>query len=140
VKYPPDKSFVLTKADASLRHIEAAIAAFDEGHFDVAITLAGAAEGMAPGTAEPALFTFLRDQPMIDAEGIGRKEWSDVINVERNWLKHTGPDHPPTMTFDRSSAAIMLLRATSKAHASFGLRSEAIKAFELWMVEHIDDF
>jgi hypothetical protein len=137
---PATTSIALTKADASLRHIEAAIAAFGEGHFDVAITLAGAAEGMAPDNAGPALFTFLRDHPRIAAEGIGPKEWIDVINAERNWLKHTGLDHALTMTFDRSSAAIMLVRAISKAQASFGFQSEAIETFRLWMIRHIDDF
>jgi hypothetical protein len=48
MKYPAKTSFVLTKAEASLRHIEAAITAFEQKRFDLAITLAGAAEGMAP--------------------------------------------------------------------------------------------
>ena len=54
-------SIFLTKAEASVRHIEAAIAAFDRGLFDVTITLAGAAEGMTPETAALDLFTVLRD-------------------------------------------------------------------------------
>ena len=60
MKYPPDKSFVLTKAEAFRRHIKAAMRAFEEGRFDVAITLAGAAEGMAPETAAQTLYSFAR--------------------------------------------------------------------------------
>jgi hypothetical protein len=137
---PAKTSIVLTKAEASLRHIEAAIAAFDREHFDVAITLAGAAEGMAPETAASDLFKVLRDHPRIAAEGVPGSQWIDVLNAERNWLKHSGSHHPPTMMFDRSAAAIMLVRAISKAHAAFCFQSEVIEAFRLWIIEHVDDF
>jgi hypothetical protein len=133
-------SIVLTKAEASLRHIEGAIAAFDRGLFDVTITLAGAAEGMAPETATPDLFTVLRDHPRIATEGVGRTEWIAVLNSERDWLKHTGPEHPPAMSFDQSAAAIMLIRAISKAQAAFGFQSEAIEVFRAWITENVDDF
>jgi hypothetical protein len=43
------------------------------------------------------------------------------------------------MEFDRSSAAIMLVRAISKAQAAFGFESETIKAFRLWMNENVDN-
>ena len=62
---PPKRSLSLTKSEACLRHIEAAIAAFERGLFDVAITLAGAAEGMSPDTGAPHLFTVLRDHPRV---------------------------------------------------------------------------
>ena len=135
----PGTSIMLTKADASLRHIEAALAAFDEGRFDVAITLAGAAEGMAPETPAPTLFRFLRDSPRIAAAGVKESEWTDVLNVERNWLKHAGSNYSPTMEFDRSAAAIMLVRAISKAHAAFGFQSGAVETFRLWVIEHTED-
>jgi hypothetical protein len=136
---PGNASIVLTKAEASLRHIESAIIAFEEGRFDVAITLAGAAEGMAPKTAGPALFTFLRDHPRISAEGVGKTEWIDILNVERNWLKHDAASHPTTMEFDRSSAAIMLIRAISGAQPAFGFQSDAIENFGRWVIQHTDD-
>jgi hypothetical protein len=135
VKYPAKTSVVLTKSEASRRHIEAAIKAFEEERFDVAITLAGAAEGMAPETTGPALFPFLLDHPRIAAEGVEKKDWIEALNVERNWLKHAGPNHAPTMEFDRSAAAYMLLRAIDKARAAFGFQGERI---EFWfrVIEH----
>ena len=132
-------SFVLTKAEAALRHIEAAIAAFDRGLFDVAITLA-ALEGMAPNPPTASLFEAFRDHPQLATEGIERSEWIMFLNAERNWLKHTGtgPEHPLTMVFDQSSAAIMLVRAISKAQPAFGFQSEAIEAFRAWVTENVD--
>jgi hypothetical protein len=130
-------SIILTKADASLRHIEASIAAFDEGHYDVAITLAGAAEGMAPETGT-ALFPYLRDHPRIAAEGVGKTEWVSALNVERDWLKHHAPSHPATMEFERASAAIMLVRAISKAQAAFKFQSEATEEFRRWINENVE--
>jgi hypothetical protein len=134
VKYPPDKSFVLTKAEASRRHIEAAIKAFEEGRFDVAITLAGAAEGMAPETTAQTLYSFARDHPGLAAQGNAKKEWFEQLNVERNWLKHAGPNHAPAMEFDRSSAAYMLIRAIDKAQVTFGFQGEDIE-FWFWTIK-----
>jgi hypothetical protein len=48
-------------------------------------------------------------------------------------------NHPPTMEFDRSAAAIMLVRAISRAQAAFGFQSTAIETFRSWMIEHVDD-
>jgi hypothetical protein len=129
----------LTKAEAALRHIEAAIAAFDRGLFDVSITLAGAAEGMAPDPPTAKLFEALRDHPQLATEGIERKKWITFLNAERNWLKHTGtgPEHPLTMVFDQSSAAIMLVRAISRAQPAFGFQSEAIEAFRVWVIDDL---
>jgi hypothetical protein len=137
---PPSASFVLTKAEASLRHIEQAIAAFELGLFDVTITLAGAAEGMAHEPAAPHLLKTLREHPKIVAEGTSLKEWHATLNLERDWLKDDGPSHPTSMTFERSAAAIMLVRAITKAQAAFGFQSEAVEAFRAWITRNLDDF
>jgi hypothetical protein len=137
---PPDISFELTKAQASLRHIEQAIAAFEQGLFDVAITLAGAAEGMSPETPAPNLFKVLLEHPRVATEGTPLKEWNAALNMERDWLKHTGPTHAPSMTFDRSAAAIMLVRAISKAQAALGCQSDTIETFQAWITKHVETF
>jgi hypothetical protein len=77
----------LTKDEAALRHIEAAMAAFERGLYDVAITLAGAAEGMVPDPPTAGLFEALRDHQKPATEGIKRREWIRALNAERNWLK-----------------------------------------------------
>jgi len=131
-------SIVLTKAEAALRHIEAAIVAFDRNLFDVAITLAGAAEGMAPDPSTASLFEAFRNHPLIITDGVERKKWIGFLDAERNWLKHTGPEHPPTMVIDQTAAVIMLVRAISKAQPAFGFQSEAIEAFRDWVIENVD--
>jgi hypothetical protein len=120
VRYPAKTSIVLTKAEASRRHIEAAITAFEEEQFDVSITLAGAAEGIAPEPTGPTLFSFARDQhPRIAATGVKKSDWIEALNAERNWLKHVGEEnHPPTMEIHRWAAAYMLVRAIDKAQAA----------------------
>ena len=42
----PDQPLTLQKEQAAIRQAEAAIAALQHGHFDIAVTLAGAAEGI----------------------------------------------------------------------------------------------
>jgi hypothetical protein len=142
VRYPAKTSIVLTKAEASRRHIEAAMTAFEEEQFDVSITLAGAAEGMVPKPpgsglqTGPTLFPFLRDHPRIAAEGVEKTDWITALNAERDWLKHTGPTHAPTMEFERWAAAYMLYRAIDKFQAAFGFQDEAIDfKFRLWMTQ-----
>ena len=119
------------------RPIEAAIAAFERGLFDIAITLAGAAEGMTPDTAAPHLFTHLRDHPRV-AE-IAQKEWVATLNVERDWLKHSNPSQPAVTSFQRAAASIMITRAVTKAEKAFGLGSPMIESYRHWLLANIDD-
>jgi hypothetical protein len=136
VRYPAKTSVVLTKSEASRRHIEAAIKAFEEEQFDVSITLAGAAEGMVPKTTAPTLFSSARDHPGLAAQGSSKKEWIVELNRERDWLKHAGPTHAPAMEFECWAAAYMLYRAIDKFQAAFGFQGEAIEfKFRLWMTE-----
>ena len=58
---PPRTQLRLSKEIAALRHIEAAINFLSSGSFDLAITLAGAAEGMLEGTPRTSLFEKLRE-------------------------------------------------------------------------------
>jgi hypothetical protein len=130
MKYPAKTSFVLSNAEASLRHIEAAILAFEEEQFDVVITLAGAAEGMAPTAATPSYFPIIQDDPKIGAAGMTKKELRDEwLNAARNWLRHAGENSPSTCEFHRFAAAEMLVRAITKAQAAFGFQSTTIDAF-----------
>ena len=108
-----DQPLTLSKAEAAARQVEGAIEALVRGHFDIAITLAGAAEDMLdrPGS----LFDYQRDHPRAKKLGLEedtqRKALADHMNVERNWLKHKGP--PESMEFTLYSAAFMIARAVT---------------------------
>jgi hypothetical protein len=134
---PPKRPLLLTKSTACLRHIEAAITAFERGLFDVAITLAGAAEGMTPSTDGPHLFTHLRDHSRV--ADLDKKKWIGKLNSERDWLKHSNPSQPAEMSFERAAASIMITRAVTKAEKAFGLGSPVIESYRHWLLANIDD-
>ena len=128
----PERSLILTKAEAATRQVEGAIEALVRGHFDIAITLAGAAEDMID--SPDSLFAYHRDH--LNAKELGELEDKLVphLNRERNWLKHASGLEP--MQFGHYSAAFMVARAVTK------LKPEScttpITAFCHWWTENID--
>jgi hypothetical protein len=99
----------LTKTEAATRQVEAAVDALMRGDFDIAITLAGAAEGMIDRD-ENYLFAFLRDSERVS--DVPAREWITTLNMERDWLKHSC--EPDVLTIEKEAAFIMVARAASK--------------------------
>jgi hypothetical protein len=99
----------LTLEMAAVRQIDAAIDALEAGLFDVALTLAGAAEGMIERTGMH-MFGELKRSPEALAK-FTQKEWISILNMERDWLKHGGQT---TMEIHCSTATFMIARAASK--------------------------
>ncbi len=110
---PPAEPLQVTKLDAAMRQTAAAIDAFERGAFDIAITLAGAAEGMLPEIEAQPLWRTLRDHPGLPEE-IERKSWIWALNSERDWLKHSTTDLGEEIEITRYTASLMLLRALAK--------------------------
>jgi hypothetical protein len=127
----PNKGVLrLTKVQGATRQTNAAIEAFARGDFDIAITLAGAAEGMIERKGRH-LFTSLRDSPSV--LHVGRKTWIAKLNVERDWLKH--PNGSLVLRLEREHAAIMIARAASK----LARWSPQMKEFKTWLRKNIDN-
>ena len=105
---PPLK---LTLTEGATRQVDAAIDEFDAGRFDIALTLAGAAEGMIQRDG-PHMFAWLRDNPRAAERFPTKKEWINLLNRELYWLKHGGAD---AMEIDCATAAFVIARAASKA-------------------------
>jgi len=125
---PDTPSLTLSREQAATRQLEVAILALTCGDWDVAITLAGAAEGMLDGKA--GLFPRLRDHPY--ARGLHRKKaWIPELNRELYWLKHGGHH---VMTIERRKAVRMIVRATSKIQHP----TPRIRAFAKWFADHKD--
>jgi hypothetical protein len=120
----------LTLAEAASRQTNAAIAAFEQGMFDVALTLAGAAEDMIQRKG-PHMFQWLRDHAGA-RERFSKTEWISGLNMERDWLKHGGAAE---MTIERASAAFMIARAMSKLDQW----SPAMDEFKIWLLANLDD-
>jgi hypothetical protein len=126
----PAGSQRLSLTEAATRQTNAAIAALEQGMFDVAMTLAGAAEGMIKRDG-PHMFQGLRAHPRA-LKRFSQKEWISMLNMERDWLKHGGAAE---MTIDRASAAFTIARAMSK----LDLWSTAMDEFKVWFLANLDD-
>jgi hypothetical protein len=127
---PPKDNLTVTKAEAAARQTEAAIEAFARGDFDIAITLAGAAEGMIKRDG-PHMFPFLRDSPRV--AHVPKKEWIDTLNSEFYWLKHaSGPD---TLVIEKEVAYFMIARAASKLEKW----TPRMEEFKDWIVKEVSD-
>lgn len=106
----------MTKQEAAAEMIDQAIECWRSEKHACAITLAGAAEGAMPPVRQGWQFELFQ---AVNVEMTSdRKAAIRSLNVERDWLKHDGPDHPPEM--DISMSLIYLVRAISKFKAAFG--------------------
>ncbi|WP_145719911.1 hypothetical protein [Mesorhizobium tianshanense] len=101
--------FTVTKQEAAAQQIEAAITAFHAGQFAVTITLAGAAEDMAPGKAN-GLWAGIRDNP--NRPVAADKDWIRRLNETRDWHKHNRPEE--TRALVAFEAGLFILRAMDK--------------------------
>ncbi|MBL8589764.1 MAG: glucokinase [Methylobacteriaceae bacterium] len=129
---------ILEKEQGVIRQIESAISAYRQGHFDVCITLAGAAEGMlADRTAPPHLFSLLLEKGM--ELGGDRASIISELNTMRDWLKHPTQQLDHRIEIRQFDAAVMLARAMSKisvwSEYMDGFKSELIDLFRA----HDDD-
>ena|SRR5258707_8830077 len=126
----PAPALILSAEQAASRQIEAAIDAFGGGAFDIAVTLAGAAEGMIHREG-PHMFAWLRDNPDARERFAEKKEWIGLLNRERDWLKHGGDAQ---MEIECASAAFMIARAASKLEPW----SPKMEAFRIWLTKHFE--
>jgi hypothetical protein len=138
----PNTPLTLTKTEGATRQTDAAIDAFFRGNFDIAITLAGAAEGMIErdGVHLWAYFADLdrvRERFSIlgaeQPQPLEKKPWISALNSERDWLKHPSGAEP--LVIERAAAAIMISRAASKLENW----TPRMKEFKAWIVKNLDD-
>jgi|SoimicMinimDraft_9_1059737.scaffolds.fasta_scaffold82820_1 hypothetical protein len=119
----------LTLEKAAVRQIDAAIDALEAGLFDVALTLAGAAEGMIDRAGLHMFAELNKSRQAL--ERFTQKEWISILNMERDWLKHGGQPH---MEIHCSTAAFMIARAASKVENW----SPRIVEFKIWLLANLD--
>ena len=107
---------------ASLFHLLRDHSRIAEESVEVPWPPAGTPQATSPGRGSAGKGTVPKDKKK-------ERNWINVLNAERDWLKHAGETHPSTCEFHRFAAAIWLVRAISKAHAAFGVQSTTIDAF-----------
>ncbi|AZO75135.1 MULTISPECIES: hypothetical protein [unclassified Mesorhizobium] len=105
---PFHRVFHMTKCEAAVQQSETAITAFHVGQFAATVTLAGAAESMAP-TKTGGLWEIIRDNPK---RPFPEKEWITQLNGTRDWLKHNKADS--TRNLVAFEAGLAILRAMDK--------------------------
>jgi len=125
----PIGSLKLTLVEAATRQTDAAIDALQRGDYDVAVTLAGAAEGMIERDG-PHMFAYLRDNPKVQGK-FSKKEWIANLNREVYWLKHGGPD---AMEIKCADAAFLIARAASKLEEW----TPKMEEFRVWLKSNVD--
>ena len=128
---PKNRTLTLTKTQGATRQTNAAIDAFARGDFDIAITLAAAAEGMLKREGQH-LFRFLLNSPRV--KDIEKKIWISSLNREVYWLKH--PSGLKTLQVERGHAAIVIARAASKLEKW----SPRIEEFKKWLLKNVNSF
>jgi hypothetical protein len=141
----PKRVLTVSKAEAASRQIDEAIRALQRGDFDVAVTLAGAAEGMfdRPDTHHH-LWSYMHARAAECADQLfdgddarkNKRELSDFLNAARTWLKHPVPEQGEHLTLDRSAAVLMIERAMSKLAPPW---SPLMNDFKAWLVENVDE-
>jgi len=125
----PVSSLNLTLVEAATRQIEAAIDAMQRGDYDIALTLAGAAEGMIKRDG-PHMFAGLRDAPKARAR-FTKEQWIALLNLERDWLKHGGSE---MMEIHCHAAAFMVARAAEKLEKW----TPKIEDFRVWLLKNLE--
>jgi hypothetical protein len=121
----------ISKAEGASRQVEEAIKALERGDFDIAVTLAGAAEGMLERSGQH-MWSFMLKSPKA-AEFDKKKELIPFLNAQRDWLKH--PSGSDTMTLTRAHAALMIVRAMIKLETW----SPRMNRFKQWYESNLDE-
>jgi hypothetical protein len=122
----------LSKTGGACRQVEEAIKALERGDFDIAVTLAGAAEGMLERSGQH-MWSFTMKSP--GAAAFEKTELVRFLNAERDWLKHPTPDAGNTMTLTRAHAALMIVRAMTKLETW----SPRMNRFKRWYQGNLDE-
>jgi hypothetical protein len=138
------KGIRLTKNEAALRQTMAAIEMYLQGRYECAVTLAGAAEGMVPkseNSMHQAHLTrevpeSLRHTEYAALDKTGRNRF---WNEQRDWLKHTGDSHPPSMSIIKLDAESMISRAITHLPAEI-IMDEHKPIFRAFFESYIPDW
>jgi hypothetical protein len=114
----------MSKRDAAIEQIQAAIEHCRKGQLAPAITLAAAAECSMPATDKAHLIKRINDQGLFK-----QLEMNAIIN----WLKHdTGQESAELLELE---AGATIMRAISKFAAVYGAITPQMKTFPEWMIE-----
>lgn len=121
---------------ASMRQIHVAIECYQQQHWECAITLAAAGEGMLPDTDHP----HFRQKVKEFAAGLPEVEgFSNDPNEVINWLKHGSykKERREMLPIENSEPPVVIWRAITKFYATFNEVSPQMQSWQTSMREHL---
>lgn len=123
----PREAKLVTKKQASLRQLHAAIDHLRDGEYECAITLAGAAEGQLAGVRKVDFWSVLK---FVATEGQPNlKAVISELNETRDWLKHPTPQLDDSRYLHMDEAWIACLRAAMQFVSVFEQQSPKMNRF-----------
>ena len=128
---------VLTKRMAAEEMIDEAISAIERGKLAAALSLAAAAEGAMPPPVNEEAFFLQTKRYFMDGMGLTEKEAVELLNGERNWLKHFNYNQTASARLDLSAPAL-ILRAIRKFEQNYGIPS-LTPAMLAWIRKKADE-
>ncbi len=128
----------IDKISAAQEQLDESIGAFFRNKLLAAITLAGATEYMLPiANPEGDLFEIGKKK-IPHLLGMTETEVINVMNEQRDWLKHIQMQKPVVMRYSQEDAIIMILRAYFRLRSLTGVESEAMVNFRSWLAQTYD--
>jgi hypothetical protein len=115
---------------AAMRQLHCAIEHLKEGHYEAAITLAAAAEGMLPEPGKPYLRSAIKQMSKRD-DIQGETGGSNDPNACIHWLKHGTVDgkRREAVTIPAEESMVIVCRAINKFHTVYSDMSPQMAAF-----------
>jgi len=120
---------MVTKKQAALRHINAAILLFHAKEYECAITLIGAAEDLIGDVDSVHLWEVLKNER---PDGHSEKEWTTILNMTRDWLKHATAQSGEAREITQFEAMIMIIRGIYKFTARYNKATRDMEHFYEW--------
>ncbi len=128
----------IDKFSAAQEQLDESIGAFFRAKLLAAITLAGATEYMLPiANSENDLFEIGKKK-IPQLLGMTETEVINVMNEQRDWLKHIQMQKPVIMNYSQEDAIIMILQGYLRLRSLTGVESESMINFRSWIEQTYD--
>jgi len=118
---------IVTKKQAALRQINAAILHFHAKEYECAITLIAAAEHLI-GDVDSVPLWEMNKGP----DGHSEKEWATILNMTRDWLTHATTQLGDAREITQFETVIIIGSAISKFSARYNETTRDMEHFYEW--------
>jgi len=131
-------SLTIDKFSAAQEQLDESIGAFFRNKWLAAITLAGATEYMLPVASPESDLFEIGKKKIRHLIGMTESEFIDLMNKQRDWLKHVQMQKPVVLEYSQDDVVIMILRAYLRLRSLTDAESEPMLNFRFWVEQNID--